>query len=121
MVRGYGFAYSEVHGDWRLHAGLDLEGERGTPVRASAAGVVRLVSRERQDGGVVEIDHGGGVVTVYMHLEKVPVRHGQKVHQGQAIGYLGDPGEGEAGGVHLHFEVRVGGRTQDPANWLVPR
>lgn len=104
-----------------MHAGLDLEGERGAGVAAAAAGTVRLVSRSQQEGWVVEIDHGGGVVTAYSHLGKVLVRRGEKVRQGHVIGHLGDPGEAEPAQVHLHFEVRVDGATQDPADWLMPR
>lgn len=111
IITGYGFAYSEVYGDWRLHPGIDIAGERAA-IRTAAPGKVTVVSRE--DGWVVEIDHGGGVVTAYRNLGEVGVRRGQKVTAGQVIGKLGDAS-------HLHFEVRVDGSAQDPLPWLNPR
>lgn len=121
VTADYGFAYSEVHGDWRLHAGIDLEGEGGRAVTAAAGGVVKLVSRNPRDGCVVEIDHGGGIVTAYLHLGKALVRKDDRVNRGQVVGHLGEPGEGEPGGPHLHFEVRMDGSTRNPLDWLSPR
>ncbi|MDI6824269.1 MAG: peptidoglycan DD-metalloendopeptidase family protein [Bacillota bacterium] len=112
VIAEYGFAYSEVYGDWRLHPGIDIAGEPGGAVRAAAPGTVKRVSRE--EGWVVEIDHGGGVVTAYGNLGEAGVRRGRKVAAGQVIGKLGDT-------AHLHFEVRVDGSAQDPLPWLKPR
>jgi murein DD-endopeptidase MepM/ murein hydrolase activator NlpD len=121
VVAGYGFAYSEVHGDWRLHPGIDVAGEAGSPVSAAAPGVVRLVSRDPARGCTVEIDHGGGVVTAYLHLGEAVVPPGARVKRGQVIGHLGEPGQEEPGVVHVHFEVRVDGSPRDPMKWLPPR
>lgn len=104
-----------------MHAGIDVAGEAGSPVRAAAAGVVRLVSLDPGRRYTVEIDHGGGVVTAYLHLAKAAVPQGARVKRGQVIGRLGEPGQEEPGGAHVHFEVRVDGSPRDPLEWLAPR
>lgn len=121
VTAGYGFAYSEVHGDWRLHAGIDVAGDAGSPVIAAAAGVVRRVGCDPARRYTVEIDHGGGVVTAYLHLGKAAVGEGATVKRGQVIGHLGEPGQEEPGQAHVHFEVRVDGSPRDPLEWLAPR
>lgn len=121
VVAVYGFAYSEVHGDWRLHPGVDIAGAAGAGVACAGTGTVRSVSRDPLRGWVVEVDHGGDVVTAYLHLGRVGVGAGDRVRQGQLLGYLGQPGDGEPGAPHLHLEVRVNGASADPLAWLRPR
>lgn len=121
VVAGYGFGYSEVHGDWRLHAGVDIAGAAGAAVGCAGAGTVRSVSHDPLRGWVVEVDHGGDVVTAYLHLGRVRVGAGDRVRQGQVLGYLGQPGHGEPGAPHLHLEVWVKGTSADPLVWLRPR
>lgn len=112
VLRGYGFGYSEVYGDWRLHPGIDLATRRGETVGAVAAGRVQRVERD-QGGYRLEVEHGGGVLTVCAPLEKVLVRTGEWLRPGQAIGV--------AASEELRLEVRVDGESQDPLAWLQPR
>lgn len=98
--------------DYGAHQGTDIPGSRGAPVQSGAgAGTVR-VSQSEKGGNIVTIDHGGGVVTRYMHLDRVDVKTGQKVTADTVIGAVG--ATGRASGPHLHYEVIVNGRHVDP-------
>ncbi len=101
-----------------FHAGLDLAGPRaGTPVIAAAGGLVLSVVSSATGYGVhVVVDHGQGLTTLYGHLQQAEVAAGDLVGGGQPIGRLGSTGNST--GVHLHFEVRTGGRPADPELYL---
>lgn len=98
------------------HEGLDFIVLRGTPVYASADGEVGDVSSTKKSGRAVEIVHEGGYVSVYAHLESASVRRGQKVKAGQQIGTVGMSGNSFA--PHLHYELRLDGKTLDPINYF---
>jgi hypothetical protein len=102
----------------RFHAGIDLVAPTGTPVTAAAAG--RVVWSGPRDGWglLVTIADGGGVRTLYAHLEAASVRLGERVAAGAVIGRVG--ATGDATGPHLHFEVRVRGAAVDPLPLLAP-
>ncbi len=100
----------------RLHAGLDLAAPKGTPIHAAKAGTVVFAGRMSGYGNVVIMDHGGGLSTLYGHQSRLGSRRGQRVSQGQTIGYVGSTGRST--GNHLHFETRVNGRPQNPRNYL---
>jgi len=97
------------------HRGIDLGARRGTPVHAAADGIAS-VSEDARLGKAVRIDHGGGVESLYAHLDRVTLVTGTAVTAGQAIGTVGDTGL--ATGPHLHFQVSRNGRLQDPQQWL---
>jgi len=102
----------------RWHTGIDLDSRSGTAILASASG--RIVSISRGWGGGygnhIIIDHGGGFTTLYGHMSSFSVSGGQWVNAGQQIGIMGSTGWST--GVHLHFEIRVGGSPQNPMNYL---
>lgn len=104
--------------DGRLtrHEGVDLAGAEGAEVHAARGGVVLRAGERGNYGQSVEIDHGGGLVTLYAHGSELLVREGQTVTPGQPILKVGH--SGRATGPHLHFEVRVGGRPVDPGRAL---
>lgn len=116
VTLAYGWHLHPVHQDTRFHPGIDIAAPRGTPVHAAEGGEVTRVSRDDEYGLMVEIDHGGGLVTRYAHLEAVRVVTGLRVDRGQEIGTVGQ--SGQVTGSHLHFEVRMNGTPQDPAGWL---
>lgn len=101
------------------HPGIDIGVPSGTPILAAAAGRVSLVQSTASSGGYggfACVEHGGAVSTCYAHQARVLVGVGQFVGRGQPIG-ISDC-TGRSFGPHLHFEVRVGGRTTCPATYL---
>lgn len=105
-----------IHGGAAMHYGIDIPGRLGTPVLASAAGVVRFAGTAGSYGGMVEIDHDGAYGTRYAHLSRILVRPGTRVVQGQPVALMGSTGRST--GSHLHFEVRIHGRAVDPLRYL---
>lgn len=112
----YGTRTHPVFKTRTTHTGLDIDGEKGEPVRASAAGEVLYTGWLRGYGQVVIVDHGGNLTTVYAHLSGIDTTENAKVKTGDKIGRVGSTGV--ATGNHLHFEVRVDGNTTDPMKYL---
>jgi len=101
---------------WK-HTGIDVDGEFGDPIWASADGVVSRVKYLKYDYGYhVIIDHPDGKQTLYAHLQKIFVTQGQTVTKGQSLGEMGSTGRST--GSHLHYEVRIGGRRLNPLNYV---
>ena len=99
-----------------VHTGLDMRGDTGDPVRATANGKVSIAGREGGYGNMVEIDHGNGFATRYGHLSEIDVKVGQAVHIGETIGKIGSTGRST--GPHLHYETRINGEAVDPQKFL---
>ena len=113
-------SYDATLGDWRTHDGIDIQAAAGTTVVAAAAGVVLSVEEDGRMGTTVTLDHGSGCVSTYASLQpEVPVRPGDAVEAGAAIGLVGNTSLTEAGlGAHLHFGVSQDGEPLDPAEFL---
>ena len=101
---------------FRSHKGVDLAANRGTPIVAPAAGRVRFVGWRIGYGITVEMEHSGGVVTLFAHCDKALVKEGQRVNAGDVIARVGSTGL--ATGPHVHFEVHRDGRSVDPIRFL---
>lgn len=101
-----------------LHAGIDISGKRGERVVASAPGKVLFSGRKGAYGLTVELDAGNGVMLRYAHLDKLGIKTGARVKQGQYIGNLGRTGRVTA--AHLHFEVRLKNKPIDPMKFIAP-
>jgi len=101
-----------------LHTGVDFTGTHGSPIVAAADGVVAYAGRYFGYGNMVDIRHLDGTVTRYAHLSSIApeIRTDRLVRRGARLGGMG--ATGRASGVHLHFEVRVGGVPVDPKPWL---
>jgi murein DD-endopeptidase MepM/ murein hydrolase activator NlpD len=112
---GFGPRLHPIHNVVRPHQGVDVGAPTGQPVVAAAAGVVAHAGPRGGYGITVIIDHGAGLSTLYAHLSALDVRQGQSVNQAQLIGRAGSTGQST--GPHLHFEVRDGGRPQDPMRY----
>jgi murein DD-endopeptidase MepM/ murein hydrolase activator NlpD len=116
--------YSSAFGQYRIlsqtiqtrHTGWDQSAPIGTPVAASASGVVAFAGRLDIRGNYILIDHGWGVFTGYAHLSQMNVERGQTIEQGQIIGASGN--SGRSSGPHLHWEVLVSGEWVDGALFL---
>ncbi|MCD2434501.1 M23 family metallopeptidase [Acidaminococcus sp. NSJ-142] len=100
------------------HPGIDIAADYGTPVRASATGVVQEAQWNGGYGRFVSIDHGNGMLTCYGHMSAIAVTPGQHVKRGDVIGYVGS--SGYSTGPHLHFEMRQNGNTVNPLNYARP-
>lgn len=98
------------------HAGLDQRGAEGTPIRATASGVVKIVRQFNLHGGIVGIDHGQGVTSTYLHMSKFATTEGASVRKGDVIGYVGTTGRSTA--PHLHWGVAVNGVQVNPMQWV---
>jgi len=110
-------ARTSPYGEGReMHPGIDISARYGLPVTAAGSGAVIFAGRDPGYGGLVMIDHGGRLDTLYGHLSALYVREGQQVRRGQAIGAVG--ATGRATGAHLHYEVRVDGAPVDPRRYL---
>ncbi|NJK56300.1 MAG: M23 family metallopeptidase [Pleurocapsa sp. SU_5_0] len=115
-VRRY---YNNVFAEDYYHKGVDYAGGYGSPVVAPAAGQVRLVGREDEGfhvhGNIIGIDHGQGVLSIFMHLQDLEVKEGEMVKAGQRIGTIGDTGA--SAGPHLHWGLYVNQVSVDPVPW----
>lgn len=99
-----------------FHGGMDISAERGTPVRAPAAGMVVFAGTQAEYGITVILDHGQDIRTVYGHLSKLHVKAGQTVERGTVIGLTGNTGRST--GPHLHYEILVKGQPANPRTFL---
>jgi murein DD-endopeptidase MepM/ murein hydrolase activator NlpD len=103
-------------GEGEFHPGLDITGPLGTPIHATADGVVITAEMVNGYGRMVAIDHGHGVVTRYGHMSGFAVTSGQTVTRGEVIGFIGH--SGRATGNHVHYEVRINGTPVNPHKYL---
>ena len=118
-----GFSKSRFHpllNKWRSHKGVDYAAPMGTKVKVTSDGVVSFVGKQGGYGNVVMVDHQGHFTTVYGHLSRFAggIRKGQRLVQGQLIGYVGMTGL--ASGPHLHYEFRMNGIQRDPLKVALP-
>lgn len=115
-VRRY---YNGVFANDYYHRGVDYADYTGSPVKAPAAGQVRLIGREKNGfeihGNTVGIDHGQGVLSIFIHLNSISVKEGDYVQQGQVVGTIGNTGAST--GPHLHWGLFVHGVGVDPVPW----
>ena len=116
MSSPFGMRMDPFLGRPAIHTGIDLRGEVGEPVRATATGHVSIAGREGGYGNMVEIDHGNGLATRYGHLSVISVKIGQLVRIGEVVGKIGSTGRST--GPHLHYETRVKGEAVDPQKFL---
>ncbi len=116
FTSGYGVRSDPFRGSAAMHAGIDLAGPMGTPIYATADGVVEKAEWSGGYGNMVEIDHGKGLETRFGHLSRILVHEGQKVTRGTLIALMGSTGRST--GSHLHYEVRIDGRAVNPIPFL---
>ncbi len=100
-----------------MHSGLDLAAPRGTPIIATADGVVTFAGYQSGYGNIVTIDHGYGIQTRYAHNYRVLVSSGQSVRRYDVIAEVGSTGRST--GAHCHYEVRIRGVAVDPINYIL--
>ena len=116
MSSPFGMRLDPFLGRPAIHTGVDLRGEIGEPVHATATGKVTIAGWDGGYGNMVEIDHGNGLATRYGHLSKILVKVGQFVRIGETVGLIGSTGRST--GPHLHYETRINGEAVDPQKFL---
>lgn len=112
ITSSFGMRFHPILGYSRMHAGVDIGAGWGTPIRASASGVVSFAGRHGGHGNYVRLEHGMGLGTGYGHMSSIAVYNGERVNSGQVIGYVGSTGLST--GPHLHYEMYDHGRTVNP-------
>ena len=100
----------------RMHEGIDMAGPVGTPIHVTGDGVVTFAGRQGAYGNLIKIRHELGTETRYAHLNRIHVKVGDRVSQGDRIGDMGNTGRST--GPHLHYEVRMNGRAVDPMSFI---
>jgi len=113
---GFGFRRDPINRTIRMHNGIDINNRIGTPVYASANGVVMFTGVQSGYGNLITINHGYGITTNYAHLNNILVREGDVVKRGDKIGTIGVTGR--TTGPHLHYEVRINGVPMDPKTYI---
>lgn len=111
---GFSMRVHPISGNWKAHKGVDFAAPTGTPIRAAADGVVDFASTQNGYGNVIVLKHWNNYSTAYAHMSRFAagLKKGQKVSQGDLIGYVGSTGWST--GAHLHYEFRVNGEAKDP-------
>lgn len=115
---GYGYRSAPTRGASRNHKGIDIPGPVGTPIYATADGMIGRAQWVSGYGKYVEIEHGNAVQTRYGHLSAMNVVPGQRIRKGDVLGYMGSTGRST--GSHLHYEVRIAGEAINPTAFLAP-
>jgi len=111
---GFSMRVHPISGQWKQHKGIDFPAATGTPIRAAGDGVVDFVGTQNGYGNFVVLKHWNNYTTAYGHMSRFAsgLKKGQKVAQGDVIGYVGSTGWST--GAHLHYEFRVAGEARDP-------
>ena len=116
ITSNYGMRKHPVLKKKMFHHGIDLAGTWQEEIQASAPGTVIFAGREGSFGKVVKVRHAYGIVTTYAHLAKITVRKGADVVAGSVVGKMGRTGRVD--GAHLHYEIRIDGKSLDPKRFF---
>ena len=117
LTSDFGMRTHPVLGGRRNHKGVDLSAPSGTPIYATADGIVSKAKWFSSYGNYVAIEHGAELQTRYAHMSRIAVAEGTRVKKGEIIGYVGSTGRST--GPHLHYEVRIGGEAVNPIPYMV--
>jgi murein DD-endopeptidase MepM/ murein hydrolase activator NlpD len=115
----FGMRENPFSGDKSFHSGVDISASPGTPIRATADGIVIHSGRTQFSGYLVVLEHGHGFKTIYAHNKKNLVKMGQTVKRGEVIAYVGSTGKST--GPHVHYEVWEKGKSVNPKKYLQGR
>lgn len=116
LTSNFGVRSDPFRGTAAMHAGIDIPGKIGTPIYATADGIIARAERAGGYGNLIAVNHGKGIETRYGHLSKILVAENTKVVRGQLIGLMGSTGRST--GSHLHYEVRIEGRAVNPMPYM---
>ncbi len=113
----FGYRQSPFTGKREFHRGLDIANRKGTPIVATADGVVSFAAPKGLLGNLVVIDHGHGIVTRYGHIDEIVATPGEVVKRGQLVATMGNTGRST--GPHVHYEVRLNGVPINPSKYIL--
>lgn len=116
LTSPFGVRVHPIYGYEKMHYGVDLAGTTGTPIYASRSGTVTTATYGSSGGYYVNINHGDGFSSIYLHMTHYIVSKGQYVTQGQVIGYMGSTGAST--GPHLHFGIAYNGTYVNPLEYI---
>lgn len=116
VTSNFGYRTDPFRGRRKRHNGIDIAGPIGTPIYATADGVVGRAQWLGGYGRYIEIEHGGNIQTRYGHMSRLNVAPNQRVRRGDLIGFMGS--SGRSTGSHLHYEVRIEGEPVNPAPFM---
>ena len=119
LTSGFGHRNDPFTGKRAFHPGIDIIAPLGQEIHATGDGIVTQAGWNQGLGKAVTLSHGFDIVTRYGHMSKIVVEAGQKVQRGDVIGYIGSTGRST--GVHLHYEVRVDGKAQNPLAYMLDK
>lgn len=117
ITAGYGYRQSPFTHHREMHEGLDIAAALGSPIVATASGIISFVRPLGSFGNVVFINHGHGLTTFYAHVSSFRVKEGQAIKRGQVIAYVGSTGRST--GPHVHYEVLINGAAMDPLKYII--
>ena len=116
LTSPFGMRTHPITGEYKMHNGIDMAVPEGTPIYAAKGGQVSIAAYSASAGNYVQINHGDGYRSVYMHMTGYTVKPGQYVAQGQLIGYVGNTGASK--GNHLHFGISLNGSYVNPVGYI---
>lgn len=116
LTSPFGYRVHPIYGDWRFHSGVDLACSEGTEIYATRSGQVTGCGWNDSMGYYVQINHGDGYASIYMHMTHYVVGYGEYVSQGEVIGYVGSTGDST--GDHLHFGISYWGEYVNPMEYI---
>ena len=112
----FGYRKDPIDNEMRFHQGQDITVKSGTPIHSPADGIVKRAYYAGGFGNHIKLDHGNGYTTLFAHLSKIKVKHGQKVARGEIIGLTGNTGRSTA--PHLHYEIHHYGESKNPLDYF---
>ena len=113
----FGYRISPFTGRREFHKGFDIANRKGTPIVATADGVISFAGSKGLLGNAIYIDHGHGMVTRYGHLDKIAVKRGKPVKRGDKIATMGNTGRST--GPHVHYEIHMNGIPVNPEKYIL--
>jgi murein DD-endopeptidase MepM/ murein hydrolase activator NlpD len=116
LTSRFGWRNDPINGKSAYHQGVDIRGRKGSDVKATANGIVKIENYDRGNGRYVLVDHGNGFITKYAHLKKCLVKKGDTIERGQVIGLVGSTGRST--GPHVHYEIHYDDKIVNPTRFV---
>jgi murein DD-endopeptidase MepM/ murein hydrolase activator NlpD len=116
LTSRFGWRNDPINGKRAYHRGVDIRGRKGSDVKATANGIVKIENYDRGNGRYILVDHGNGFVTKYAHMKKSLVKRGDTVARGQVIGLVGSTGRST--GPHVHYEIHYDDKIVNPTRFV---